>query len=179
MKIGGGWDTPRENVSGICPRIKGRDVTAQVCAGGDVRLEGWWWTVRAHARGLLPSALQSRRCVYPAGVIDGGLPLRVMCELSPITLGRNEFSSDLFRYRAPCSRFFGFGFDGFVPVQLEGVSICKGALLVDHQELTTILGPSKSWACAATSPDKFVSRGGFRYLRPPSDQCPRRTYYML
>ena len=73
------------------------------------------------------------------------------------------------------AHFFVFGLDGFVPGQLEGVSICKGALLIDHQELTTIRGPSINWVCAATSSDKFVSRERFRYLRSPSDQCPRWT----
>ena len=74
--------------------------------------------------------------------------------------------------------FFVF-FYGFVSGHLEGASICKGALLVDHQELTTILGLSNNWARVATSSDKFVSRERFRYLRPPSDQCPRQTQYIL
>ena len=52
-------------------------------------------TSRTHARDWLPSALQSRRCVYPVGVTDGGLLSRVMFELAPITLGRDEFTSDL------------------------------------------------------------------------------------
>ena len=33
-------------------------------------------------------------CVYPVGVTDGGLPLRVISELAPIKLGRDEFTSD-------------------------------------------------------------------------------------
>ena len=60
-------------IQGLRSRIKVWAVTAQVCAGGNtqvcVRLGG---TVRAHARGWLPSALQSRRCVYPVGLTDGG-----------------------------------------------------------------------------------------------------------
>ena len=107
-------------------------------------------------------------------VTDGGLPLRVMSELAPITLGRDEFTSDLSRYHACCSRFLFFG-GGDVPGQLEGVSICKGALLIDHQELTTIRDPSNNWPCVVTFSDKFVSRGKFRYLRSPSDQCSQRT----
>ena len=65
--------------------------------------------------------------------------------------------------------------DGFVPGQLEGVFICRAALVMNHQELTTIRGPSNIWACIATSSNKFVSRGRFRYLRTPSDQCLRQT----
>ena len=44
------------------------------------------------------------------GVTDGGLPSRVMSELAPITLGRDEFTSDLSRYHARCSLFFFFFF---------------------------------------------------------------------
>ena len=32
--------------------------------------------------------------MYPVGVTDGGLPLRVMSDLAPIELGRDEFTSD-------------------------------------------------------------------------------------
>ena len=111
---------------------------------------GWWWAVWAHVRGWLLSALQSRRCVHPVGVTDGGLRLRVMSELAPTTLGRDEFTSDLSRYHARWSCFV-LCFDGFVPGQLEGVFICKGSLLIDHQKLTTIPGPSNNWSCAAIS----------------------------
>ena len=66
------------------------------------------------------------------------------------------------------------GGGGFMPGQLEGTSICKGTLLIDHQEFTTIGGPSNNWTCAVTSTDKFVSRKRFRYLWSSSDQCPRQ-----
>ena len=52
--------------------------------------------VRAHARDRLSSVLQSRRCVYPVGVTDGGLLLGVMSELAPITLGRDKLKNGLF-----------------------------------------------------------------------------------
>ena len=91
-----GWGTPRENVSGTSSPNKGTSSDGALlrwrrCAiGGDRR-----WAVRAHARGWLSSILQSRRCVYPVGVIDGGLPSRVMSELAPITLERDVVTSDL------------------------------------------------------------------------------------
>ena len=56
---------------GLRSQIKVWAVTAQVCAGGDARvcvlLGG---TVRAHARGWLPNALQSCRYVYPVELTD-------------------------------------------------------------------------------------------------------------
>ena len=89
--------SPNEGTSSDGARLRwGR------CAIGDDRR----WAVRAHARDWLSSVLQSRRCVYPVGVTDGGLPLRVMSELAPITLGRDVVTSDLSRYHARCSRFF-------------------------------------------------------------------------
>ena len=134
---------------------------------------GWWWAVRAYARDWFPSALQFRWCAYPVGVTDEGVPLRVVSELAPITLGRDEFTNDFSRYHVRCPRFFFL--NGFVPGQLEEVSVCKGALLIYHQELTTVCGPNNNWAYVATSSDKFVSRGRLRYLRSPSDQGPLRT----
>ena len=96
----------RENVSGTPSPNEGTSCDGaslrwRRCAiGGDRR-----WAVRAHARGWLLSVVQSRRCVYPVGVTDGGLPSRVMSELAPITLGRDEFTSDLSRYHACCPHF--------------------------------------------------------------------------
>ena len=91
----------RENVSGTSSPNEGTS-----CDGASLR---WWrcaiggdkrWGVRAHARGWLLSVVQSRRCVYPVGVTDGGLPSRVMSKLAPIILGLDEFTSDLSRYHA-------------------------------------------------------------------------------
>ena len=73
--------------------------------GGDRR-----WAVRAHARGWLSRVLQSRRCVYPVGVTDGGLPLRVMSELAPIKLGRDVVTSDLSDIMLAVHVFFFFFF---------------------------------------------------------------------
>ena len=73
--------------------------------GGDRR-----WAVRAHARGWLSRVLQSRRCVYPVGVTDGGLPLRVMSELAPIKLGRDVVTSDLSDIMLAVHVFFLFCF---------------------------------------------------------------------
>ena len=71
-------------------------MTAQVCAGGDARVcVAVRGRDRTHARGWFPIALQSRKCVYPVRVTDGSLLSRVMSELAPITLGRDEFTSDL------------------------------------------------------------------------------------
>ena len=67
-----------------------------MCAGADARVcVAVGGTVRVHARGWLPSALQSCTCVYPVGVTKGGLLSRVMFELAPITLVRDEFTNDL------------------------------------------------------------------------------------
>ena len=99
----------RENVSGTSSpnegtSCDGASLRGRRCAiGGERR-----WAVRAHARGWLLSVVQSRRCVYPVGMTDGGLPSRVMSKLAPITLGRDEFTSDLSRYHARCSHFFIF-----------------------------------------------------------------------
>ena len=100
-QIASEWSTPRGNVSGTSSPNEGRAVTAQVRAGGEARLGGdRRWAVRAHVRGWLPSVLQTCRCVYPVRVTDGGLSLRVMSELAPITLGRDEFPSDISQYHA-------------------------------------------------------------------------------
>ena len=99
-QIASGWGTPRENVSGTSSPNEGR-AAARVRAGGEARLGGdRRWAVRAHVRGWLPSVLQSCRCVYPVGVTDRGLSLGVMSELALITLGRDEFPSDISRYHA-------------------------------------------------------------------------------
>ena len=109
MLIVSGWGLPRENVSGTLIPKKGMSsdgagLCRRRCAIGCDR----WWAVRAYARAWLPSTLQSRRCVHPVGVTNEGLPSRVMSELAPITLGRDELTSDHFRYHARCSRFFCF-----------------------------------------------------------------------
>ena len=96
VRIVSGWGTPRENVSGNSSPNEGTSCDGaglrwRRCAIGSDR----WWAVRAHAHGWLPSVLLSCRCVYPVGVTDEGLPLRVMFELAPITLGRNEITSEL------------------------------------------------------------------------------------
>ena len=99
-QIASGWGTPRENVSGTSSPNEGR-ATARVRADGEARLGGdRRWAVRAHVRGWLPSVLQSCRCVYPVGVTDRGMSLRVMSELALTTLGRDEFPSDISRYHA-------------------------------------------------------------------------------
>ena len=103
----------KENVSGTSSPNEGTSCDGasrrwRRCATrGDRR-----WAVRAHARGWLLSVVQSRRYVYPVGVTDGGLPSRVMSELAPITLGRDEFTSDLSRYHARCSHFIFLFFGG-------------------------------------------------------------------
>ena len=81
-------------------------MTAQVCAGGDARL-GMIGGGGTSSRAWLASEclVSSRRCVYPVVVTDGGLPSRVVSELAPITLGLDEFMSDLSRYHAHCSCF--------------------------------------------------------------------------
>ena len=113
MRPGSGdLDGSRENVPGTSSPNEGTS-----CDGASLRWRRWAiggdrrWAVRAQARGWLLSVLQSRRCVYPVGVTDGGLPSRVMSELAPITLGRDEITSDLSRYHARCSHFcFVFSF---------------------------------------------------------------------
>ena len=106
-----GWGTPRENASGTLSPNEGRSCDGALlrwrrCAiGGDRR-----WAVRAHARGWLSRVLQSRRCVYPVGVTDGGLPLRVMSELAPIKLGRDVVTSDLSDIMLAVHVFFFFFF---------------------------------------------------------------------
>ena len=118
LKLQVGGVHPERMYQGLRPRMK-VELRREARLGGDRR-----WSVRAHVRGWLPSALQSCRCVYPVGVTDRGLSSRVMSELALITLGRDEFPSDISRYHARSFFFFFF--------QLEGVSICKGALLSDH-----------------------------------------------
>ena len=101
-------------------------MTAQVCAASDawvcvaVRVR-----VRAHACGLCPSALQSRKCVYPVRVTDGDLLSRVMSELAPITLGcwagrihERPFLISFILFFAACTTTWNVPFrieDGFVP----------------------------------------------------------------
>ena len=97
----------RENVSGTSSPNEGTSCDGaslrwRRCAIGSDRR----WAVRAHARVWLLSVLQSCRCMYPVGVAEGGLPSRVMS--APITLGRNEFTSDLSRNHARCSHFLIF-----------------------------------------------------------------------
>ena len=116
-----GWGTPRENVSGTSSPNEGTSGDGaslrwrRCLIGGDRR-----WAVRAHARGWLSSVLQSRRCVYHVGMTDGGLPLRVMSELAPITLGRDVVTSDLSRYHARCSRFLFYFSSFFAAPRLLG-----------------------------------------------------------
>ena len=106
VKIVSGRGTPEENISGTSSPNKDTRCDGTGFELAAVRDCGWWWwAVRAHACGWLPSALQSRRCVYPVGVTGGGLPLRVMSEVAPITLGRDEFKSDLSQYYGRCSPF--------------------------------------------------------------------------
>ena len=88
--------------------------------------------------------------MYPVGVTDGGLPLRVMSELAPIKLGRDEFTSDRPDIMLAAHVFFSFSFV---------LSFC---------------GTSNNWPGAATLSDKFVSEGSFRYLRSLSGQCTRQ-----
>ena len=159
-------------------------MTAQVCAAGDARVcVAVSGRVRAHACGLLPSALQSRKCVYPVRVTDGDLLSRVMSELAPITLGRDEFTIDLslfhfiyFLPRVPHHGMFRLGLrtvscqDGF-----RGSFHLEGCVTDGYEEFTPIRGPSDSWAFSATSSDKFVSMERFPYLRSPSNQCPWRS----
>ena len=117
-QIASGWGTPRENVSRTSSPNEGR-AAARVRAGGEARLGGdRRWAVRAHVRGWLPSVLQSCRCLYPVGVTDRGLSLRVMSELALITLGRDEFPSDISRYHA--RSFFCFVFSARGGFYLQG-----------------------------------------------------------
>ena len=118
------------------------------CAiGGDRR-----WAVRAHPRGWLPSVLQSRRCLYPVGVTDGGLPLRVMSELAPITLERDVVTSDLSRYRARCShsRLLGEYVDSSAwRTRLEGK---WGKVRLSFPVNPVLPSPEAEWAAAAFRP---------------------------
>ena len=86
--------------------------------------------------------------MYPVGVTDGGLSLRVMSELAPIELGRDEFTSDRPDIMLAVHVFLSFF-----------LSFC---------------GTSNNWHGAATLSDKLVSGGRFRYLRSLSGQCTRR-----
>ena len=64
--------------------------TQRECITDFVPNKGTIWAVQAHARGWLRNALQSRKCVYPVGVTDEGLPVRVVSELAPITLEEED-----------------------------------------------------------------------------------------
>ena len=75
--------------------------------------------------------------MYPVGVTDGGLPLRVMSELAPIKLGWDEFTSDRPDIMLAAHVFLSF--------------ICS-----------FFCGTSNNWPGAATLSDKFVSEGSFR-----------------
>ena len=57
----------------------------------DFRLEGRFGPTRAAGFRLSCSLVG----VYPVGVTVGGLPSRVMSELAPITLRRDEFTCGL------------------------------------------------------------------------------------
>ena len=145
--------TQREWIRDFVPRRKVREVTAQVCAGGDARL-GVMGMGGSGSRAQLASdcLAVSLVCVYSVGVTDGGLPLRVMSEVAPIKLGRDEFTSDRPDIMLAAHVFFFFFF--------FFLSFC---------------GTSNNWPGAATLSDKFVSGGRFRYLRSLSGQCTRRT----
>ena len=54
------------------------------------------------------------------GVTDGGLPLRVMSELAPITLGRDVFTSDLPDIMLTVHVFFSFFFPSSAALRLHG-----------------------------------------------------------
>ena len=140
-------------------------------------------TVRAHAHGWLPSALQSRRWVYPVGVTDGSLLSRVTSKLTLLHLSCSfaiclflSFLFFCFFSRVPHHGMFCLELgtvsrqDGF-----RGSFHLEGVLLIDHQELTTIRGPSDDWAYSATISDEFVPVGRSRYLPSPYDPCPRQT----